>query len=50
MYVCKEKRSEGTIDRPFMIQGLRLCFGFLNLALTDRNKQVKFDLKRVLES
>ena len=32
------------------LQGLWLCFVFLNLSLTERNIQVKFGLKRVLES
>ena len=33
----------------FLLQGLRKWFFFFNLALTDRNMQVKFGLKRVLE-
>ena len=36
-------------QRP-AIQGLRKCFVFcFNLALSDRNMQLKFSLKRVLE-
>ena len=32
------------------VQGLRLCFVFLNLALTDRNIQARFGLRVVWES
>ena len=32
------------------LQGLRLCFVFLNLVLTDRNIQARFGLKVVWES
>ena len=39
-----QKRSN-EIDFTTMIQGLRLCFVFLNLVLTDRNIQARFGLK-----
>ena len=38
------------IDFHAVVQGLRLCFVFLNLVLTDRNIQARFGLKVIWES
>ena len=58
MHTLKEKNEhysffdrdlKGIMRPKFYIQGLRLCFVFFNLALTDRNIQARFGLRVVWE-